>query len=58
MLMAVATALQLWPIHTLFDVEDWMWDNRAMLHRGRAWDYAKHRRVMHRTTAAGEGPAA
>ena len=35
-----------------------MWDNRAMLHRGRAWDYAKHRRVMHRTTVAGEGPTA
>jgi len=35
-----------------------MWDNRCMLHRGRAWDYAKYRRVMHRTTVAGEGPTA
>ena len=35
-----------------------MWDNRCMLHRGRAWDYARHRRVMHRTTVAGEGPTA
>ena len=35
-----------------------MWDNRAVLHRDRAWDYAKHCRVMHRTTVAGEGPTA
>ena len=35
-----------------------MWDNRAMLHRGRAWGYAMPRRVMHRTTVAGEGPTA
>jgi len=33
-----------------------MWDNRAVLHRGRPWDYLKHRRVMHRTTVAGRGP--
>jgi alpha-ketoglutarate-dependent 2,4-dichlorophenoxyacetate dioxygenase len=33
-----------------------MWDNRAVLHRGRPWDYLKHRRVMHRTTVAGLGP--
>jgi alpha-ketoglutarate-dependent 2,4-dichlorophenoxyacetate dioxygenase len=32
-----------------------MWDNRAVLHRGRQWD-ARHRRVMHRTTVAGDGP--
>jgi len=35
-----------------------MWDNRCMLHRGRPWDESKHRRVMHRTTVAGEGPTA
>lgn len=34
-----------------------MWDNRCMLHRGRPWDYQKYRRVMHRTTVAGDGPA-
>jgi len=56
--MALATALQLRPIHPLFGVEGWMRDNRAVLHRGRAWDCAKHRRVMHRTTVAGEGPTA
>lgn len=33
-----------------------MWDNRAALHRGRTWDKAKHRRIMHRTTLAGVGP--
>jgi alpha-ketoglutarate-dependent 2,4-dichlorophenoxyacetate dioxygenase len=35
-----------------------MWDNRCVLHRGRVWDAAKHRRVMRRTTIAGEGPTA
>ena len=35
-----------------------MWDNRCMLHRGRPWDGAAYRRVMHRTTVAGDGPTA
>ena len=35
-----------------------MWDNRCALHRGRPWDAARHRRVMRRTTIAGEGPTA
>ena len=35
-----------------------MWDNRCVLHRGRLWDAALHRRVMRRTTVAGEGPTA
>lgn len=35
-----------------------MWDNRAVLHRGRPWDAGRHRRVMRRTTVAGEGPTA
>jgi alpha-ketoglutarate-dependent 2,4-dichlorophenoxyacetate dioxygenase len=35
-----------------------MWDNRAVLHRGRSWDAAAHRRVMRRTTVAGDGPTA
>jgi alpha-ketoglutarate-dependent 2,4-dichlorophenoxyacetate dioxygenase len=35
-----------------------MWDNRCVLHRGRPWDAARHRRVMRRTTVAGEGPTA
>jgi alpha-ketoglutarate-dependent 2,4-dichlorophenoxyacetate dioxygenase len=33
-----------------------MWDNRAVLHRGRPWDTGRYRRVMHRTTVAGDGP--
>ncbi len=35
-----------------------MWDNRCVLHRGRPWDAARHRRVMRRTTVAGESPTA
>lgn len=35
-----------------------MWDNRCGLHRGRPWDAARFRRVMRRTTVAGEGPTA
>ena len=35
-----------------------MWDNRAVLHRGRPWDAERYRRVMRRTTLAGEGPTA
>jgi alpha-ketoglutarate-dependent 2,4-dichlorophenoxyacetate dioxygenase len=35
-----------------------MWDNRAVLHRGRTWDATQHRRVMRRTTIAGDGPTA
>ena len=31
-----------------------MWDNRAVLHRGRPWDQTKYARIMHRTTVAGE----
>ena len=33
-----------------------MWDNRCVLHRGRPWDESVYRRVMHRTTVAGDGP--
>ncbi len=35
-----------------------MWDNRCVLHRGRPWDAERYRRVMRRTTLAGEGPTA
>lgn len=35
-----------------------IWDNRCVLHRGRTWDAARHRRVMRRTTVAGDGPTA
>lgn len=35
-----------------------MWDNRCCMHRGRTWSKARYRRVMHRTTVAGDGPTA
>jgi alpha-ketoglutarate-dependent 2,4-dichlorophenoxyacetate dioxygenase len=35
-----------------------MWDNRCVLHRGRPWDATRCRRVMRRTTIAGDGPTA
>jgi alpha-ketoglutarate-dependent 2,4-dichlorophenoxyacetate dioxygenase len=35
-----------------------MWDNRCALHRGRLWDSARYKRVMHRTTVAGDGATA
>ena len=33
-----------------------IWDNRAVLHRGRSWNDAVHKRTLHRTTGAGDGP--
>lgn len=33
-----------------------MWDNRCLLHRAAAYDMAKYRRVLRRTTVAGSGP--
>ena len=33
-----------------------MWDNRSCLHRGRPWDGHSCKRIMHRTTLAGDGP--
>jgi taurine dioxygenase/alpha-ketoglutarate-dependent 2,4-dichlorophenoxyacetate dioxygenase len=33
-----------------------IWDNRCLLHRACAYDAARYRRVMRRTTVAGEGP--
>lgn len=33
-----------------------IWDNRVLLHRARAYDMAKYRRVLRRTTIAGTGP--
>src|SRR5262245_869256 len=35
-----------------------MWDNRCVLHRGRLWDSERYKRVMRRTTVAGDGPTA
>ena len=33
-----------------------MWDNRCLLHRAVAYDTARYRRVLRRTTVAGSGP--
>lgn len=33
-----------------------IWDNRAVLHRGRPWNETMHKRTLHRTTVAGAGP--
>ena len=32
-----------------------VYDNRCCLHRGRSWDRGKHKRLLHRTTLAGDG---
>lgn len=34
-----------------------LWDNRRVLHRGTGYDESKYRRVMHRTTVAGDMPS-
>lgn len=33
-----------------------IWDNRAVLHKAEAYDMGKYRRVLRRTTLAGDGP--
>ena len=33
-----------------------IYDNRSCLHRGRPWDSGSYKRIMHRTTLAGDGP--
>ena len=34
-----------------------LWDNRRVLHRGTGYDEANYRRIMHRTTVAGDMPS-
>ena len=34
-----------------------LWDNRRVLHRGTGYDESKYRRIMHRTTVAGDMPS-
>ena len=34
-----------------------LWDNRRVLHKGTGYDESKYRRVMHRTTVAGDMPS-
>lgn len=44
--------------HTWRQLDLVIWDNRAVMHRGLPFDRERYRRVMHRTTVAGEGPTA
>jgi alpha-ketoglutarate-dependent 2,4-dichlorophenoxyacetate dioxygenase len=57
-LTAFATQPQYVYVHQWQPKDLVMWDNRCCLHRGRPWDKAQYRRVMHRTTLAGDGPTA
>ena len=34
-----------------------IWDNRRVQHRGTGFNEAKYRRIMHRTTVAGDKPS-
>ena len=34
-----------------------LWDNRRVLHRGTGYNESMHRRIMHRTTVAGDKPS-
>ena len=55
-LVAKATQPQFTYSHKWAPKDLVIWDNRCVLHRGRSWDKARYRRVMHRTTVAGAGP--
>ena len=55
-LLALATRPEVVYTHRWQPGDLVMWDNRCVLHRGRPWDENRYRRVMHRTTVAGDGP--
>jgi alpha-ketoglutarate-dependent 2,4-dichlorophenoxyacetate dioxygenase len=57
-LVAMATKPELVYTHRWQVGDLVMWDNRCMLHRGRPWDEERYRRVMHRTTVAGDAATA
>jgi len=57
-LLRRATAAELVYTHRWRPGDLVMWDNRCVLHRGRPWNESRYRRVMHRTTVAGDGPTA
>ena len=57
-LLEAATAREIVYTHRWMPGDFVMWDNRCVLHRGRPWDESRYRRVMHRTTVAGDGPTA
>lgn len=43
--------------HKWSEEEVVIWDNRRVLHRGTGFDEGKYRRIMHRTTVAGDLPS-
>lgn len=57
-LTAIATRPEFTYRH-VWRVEDLvMWDNRAVIHRGHPYDEVRERRLLVRTTLAGDGPTA
>ncbi|MSO77458.1 MAG: TauD/TfdA family dioxygenase [Alphaproteobacteria bacterium] len=55
-LMAFATQPRFTYSHRWRPGDIVIWDNRAVLHRATAYDTVKYRRLMQRTTVAGDGP--
>ncbi len=55
-LTAHATQPQFCLAHRWREGDIVIWDNRAVLHRATAYDTVKHKRLMQRTTVAGDAP--
>jgi len=53
-LQAFATQPQFGYVHRWQAGDAILWDNRSSMHRATAYDEANHRRLMHRTTIAGD----
>ena len=57
-LTAIATKSEFTYRHVWRNDDLVMWDNRAVLHRGHPYDEARERRLLVRTTLAGDAPTA
>jgi alpha-ketoglutarate-dependent 2,4-dichlorophenoxyacetate dioxygenase len=55
-LTAHATQPQFCLAHRWREGDIIIWDNRAVLHRATAYDTVKYKRLMQRTTVAGDAP--
>ena len=55
-LIAFATRPEIVYCHRWTEGDCVLWDNRAVIHRGRPFDRSRHPRVMVRTTIEGDGP--
>jgi len=55
-LQAFATRPEFVYIHRWQAGDAILWDNRSSMHRANAYDQTNHRRLMHRTTIAGDQP--